>query len=262
MVGGLDPGVEVVTARQQWRSLTPITLAISFSLDGRAALTHAAQTIGQFSLNRPWFNPTRGSTPSAGSIAPGGDHAASSKTCPKFLKEQAVLRYKAENGGTFQQARKSVVVEIHKRTSNHSYAGAVKTRLQTKPAVLPKDGGRSVPSAPPKWKKAQKDSVALSAQRAAETETSAKRRAEKSKRQGPLGNHSIVLCLWPWNLRRLYLQSGKIPPRPAPRGPSPPLWSALPPLQTSNSLQIPPPARGGEIPRSSAFPLASLPLHP
>ncbi|GFO13713.1 RNA-directed DNA polymerase from mobile element jockey [Plakobranchus ocellatus] len=27
-----------------------------------------------------------------------GDHAASSKTCPKFLEEQAILRYKAENG--------------------------------------------------------------------------------------------------------------------------------------------------------------------
>ncbi|GFO03549.1 RNA-directed DNA polymerase from mobile element jockey [Plakobranchus ocellatus] len=34
-----------------------------------------------------------------------GDHAASGKTCPKFLEEQAILRYKAENGGTFQQAR-------------------------------------------------------------------------------------------------------------------------------------------------------------
>ncbi|GFO26800.1 nucleic-acid-binding protein from mobile element jockey [Plakobranchus ocellatus] len=33
-----------------------------------------------------------------------GDHAASSKTCPKSLEEQAILRYKAENGGTFQQA--------------------------------------------------------------------------------------------------------------------------------------------------------------
>ncbi|GFN83074.1 nucleic-acid-binding protein from mobile element jockey [Plakobranchus ocellatus] len=42
-----------------------------------------------------------------------GNHAASSKTCPKLLEEQVILRYKAENGGTFQQARKAVVVEIH-----------------------------------------------------------------------------------------------------------------------------------------------------
>ncbi|GFO05820.1 nucleic-acid-binding protein from mobile element jockey [Plakobranchus ocellatus] len=38
-----------------------------------------------------------------------GDHAASSKSFPKLL------RYKAENGGTFQQARKAVAVEIHKQ---------------------------------------------------------------------------------------------------------------------------------------------------
>ncbi|GFO17876.1 hypothetical protein PoB_004438100 [Plakobranchus ocellatus] len=48
------------------------------------------------------------------------------------------------------------------------------------------------------------------------------------KDRRPLGNHSIVLRLWPWNLRRLYPQSGGIPPPPAPRGPPPPLWSALP----------------------------------
>ncbi|GFO42414.1 RNA-directed DNA polymerase from mobile element jockey [Plakobranchus ocellatus] len=44
-----------------------------------------------------------------------GDHAASSKTCPKFLEKQAILRYKAENGGMFQQARKAVVVEENKK---------------------------------------------------------------------------------------------------------------------------------------------------
>ncbi|GFO29678.1 RNA-directed DNA polymerase from mobile element jockey [Plakobranchus ocellatus] len=84
------------------------------------------------------------------------DHAATSKTSPKFLKEQASLRYKAENGGTFLQARKAVV-EIDKTIS-------------------------SVPSAPPKGKKAQKDSPAPSPQGAAEAEVPAKRRAEKSKR--------------------------------------------------------------------------------
>ncbi|GFO07074.1 nucleic-acid-binding protein from mobile element jockey [Plakobranchus ocellatus] len=46
-----------------------------------------------------------------------GDHAASSKTFPKFLEEQAILRYKAENGSIFQQACKAVVVEIHKMIS-------------------------------------------------------------------------------------------------------------------------------------------------
>ncbi|GFO32879.1 Gag-like protein [Plakobranchus ocellatus] len=112
-----------------------------------------------------------------------GDHAASNKTCPKFLEEQAILRYKVENGGTFQQARKAVVVEIHKTISTRTFASAVKSQLRTKPATLPKDGGRSAPSASPKEKKAQKDSPAPSPQGAAETEVPAKRRAEKSKRQ-------------------------------------------------------------------------------
>ncbi|GFN99229.1 nucleic-acid-binding protein from mobile element jockey [Plakobranchus ocellatus] len=112
-----------------------------------------------------------------------GDHAASSKNCPKFLEEQAILHYKAENGGTFQQARKAIVVEIHKTISTRTFASADKSQLRTKPAALPKDGGRSAPSAPPKGKKAQQNSAAPSPQEAAETGVPAKRRAEKSERQ-------------------------------------------------------------------------------
>ncbi|GFN94947.1 hypothetical protein PoB_002145300 [Plakobranchus ocellatus] len=52
-----------------------------------------------------------------------------------------------------------------------AYASAVRTQLRIKLAALPKEGGRSVPAAPPKGKKAQKDSPALSSQRAAKTET-------------------------------------------------------------------------------------------
>ncbi|GFN98583.1 RNA-directed DNA polymerase from mobile element jockey [Plakobranchus ocellatus] len=85
------------------------------------------------------------------------DHTASSKTCPKFLEEQAILRYKAENGGTFQQARKAVVVELHKTISTRIFASADKSQLRTKPAALPKDGGRSAPSAPPKGKKSREE---------------------------------------------------------------------------------------------------------
>ncbi|GFO11829.1 hypothetical protein PoB_003833400 [Plakobranchus ocellatus] len=88
-----------------------------------------------------------------------------------------------ENGGTFQQARKAVVVELHKTISTQTFASAVKSQLRTKPAALPKDGGRSAPSAPPKGKKAQRDSPAPSPQGAAEADVPAKRRAEKSKRQ-------------------------------------------------------------------------------
>ncbi|GFO22669.1 nucleic-acid-binding protein from mobile element jockey [Plakobranchus ocellatus] len=72
-----------------------------------------------------------------------GDNATSSKTCSTVLEEQAILRYKAENGGTSQQARKAIVVEIHRTISARTYASAVKTQLRTKPAELPKDSGRS-----------------------------------------------------------------------------------------------------------------------
>ncbi|GFO34109.1 RNA-directed DNA polymerase from mobile element jockey [Plakobranchus ocellatus] len=68
-----------------------------------------------------------------------GNHAASSKTCPKFLEEQAILRYKAENGGTFRQARKAVVVEIHKTISTRTLGeGQVPPRGYT--LLLPQTG--------------------------------------------------------------------------------------------------------------------------
>ena len=55
-----------------------------------------------------------------------GEHTASSKDCPKFLEEQAILRYRAENGGTFQQARKAVIVTVAKAVSSRTYANATK----------------------------------------------------------------------------------------------------------------------------------------
>ncbi|GFN98876.1 hypothetical protein PoB_002538200 [Plakobranchus ocellatus] len=82
------------------------------------------------------------------------------------------------------------------------------------------------------------------------------------KDRRPLRKQSINLRLWRWMLRILYPQSGGIPPPPAPRGPPPTLWSALPPSPNPNPPPNPTPAPGGESPRSSAFPLASLPLHP
>ncbi|GFO02030.1 hypothetical protein PoB_002853500 [Plakobranchus ocellatus] len=77
-----------------------------------------------------------------------------------------------------------------------------------------------------------------------------------------LGKHSIVLRLWPWKLRRLYPQSGGIPPPPVPRGTPPPLWSALSPSKSQSASKPCPPSRGAETSRSSAFLAASLPLHP
>ncbi|GFN91188.1 RNA-directed DNA polymerase from mobile element jockey [Plakobranchus ocellatus] len=44
-----------------------------------------------------------------------GDHAASSKTCPKFLEEQAILRYKAEMAVRFSKPLRQLLLNSIKR---------------------------------------------------------------------------------------------------------------------------------------------------
>ncbi|GFR80156.1 nucleic-acid-binding protein from mobile element jockey [Elysia marginata] len=55
-----------------------------------------------------------------------GDYPASSKNCPKYLEEQAILRYRAHNCGTFGQARVAAVVEVAKEVRPKLYAQAVR----------------------------------------------------------------------------------------------------------------------------------------
>ncbi|GFS13036.1 nucleic-acid-binding protein from mobile element jockey [Elysia marginata] len=56
-----------------------------------------------------------------------GDHAASDRICPKYAEEQAILRYRAYNGGTFQQARAAVALEVAKEVRPRTYAQVTKT---------------------------------------------------------------------------------------------------------------------------------------
>ncbi|GFS01701.1 nucleic-acid-binding protein from mobile element jockey [Elysia marginata] len=56
-----------------------------------------------------------------------GEHPANSKSCPN-MEEQAILRYRAHNGGTFGQARAAVVVEMAKEVRPKLYAQAVRGR--------------------------------------------------------------------------------------------------------------------------------------
>ncbi|GFO24492.1 nucleic-acid-binding protein from mobile element jockey [Plakobranchus ocellatus] len=180
-----------------------------------------------------------------------GDHAASSKTCTKFLEEQAILRYKAENGGSFQQARKADVVELHKTISTRTFASAVKSQLRTKPAALPKVAAE-VPLLPrPRGKKPRRI-LRLPVPREQQNlkyQPSAGPKSKKDRR--PLGKQSIVLRLWRWMLRILYPQSGAIPPPPAPQGPPPPLWSALPPPPNPNPPPNPAPRHRWRNPKVS-----------
>ncbi|GFR69023.1 nucleic-acid-binding protein from mobile element jockey [Elysia marginata] len=55
-----------------------------------------------------------------------GEHPANSKSCPKYMEEQAILRYRAQNGGTFGQARAAVIVEVAKEVRPKLYARAVR----------------------------------------------------------------------------------------------------------------------------------------
>ena len=63
---------------------------------------------------------------------------AFSKQCPKFMEEQAILRYKAEHGGTFQQARAAVIVDTPRAVSSRTYAQATKLSLKSSKATQPK----------------------------------------------------------------------------------------------------------------------------
>ena len=67
-----------------------------------------------------------------------GDHPAFSNQCPKFLEEQAILRYRAEHGGTFQQARAAVIVETPRSVSSRTYAQALRPSQKPKETAQPK----------------------------------------------------------------------------------------------------------------------------
>ncbi|GFO46799.1 hypothetical protein PoB_007330400 [Plakobranchus ocellatus] len=112
----------------------------------------------------------------------------------QVLGRTSILRYKAENGGTFQPARNSVVVEIHKTISTRTFASA-KSQLRTKPAALPKDGGRSAYLSVQGGKKPRRilRLPVPREQQKPKYQPSAGPKSPKDRR--PLGKHSIVLRL-------------------------------------------------------------------
>ncbi|GFS25538.1 nucleic-acid-binding protein from mobile element jockey [Elysia marginata] len=60
------------------------------------------------------------------------------KVCPKYAEEQAILRYRAYNGGTFQQARAAVDLEVAKEVRPRTYAQVTKsTRAPVASAIAP-----------------------------------------------------------------------------------------------------------------------------
>ncbi|GFO00763.1 hypothetical protein PoB_002726800 [Plakobranchus ocellatus] len=107
----------------------------------------------------------------------------------------------------------------------------------------------------PRGKKAEKDSPAPSPQGAAETEVPAKRRAEKSKRQEAVNRFAPLAMDVEETISSIW---GDSPP-PAPRGPPPTLWNALPPPPNPNSLQNPAPRPRRRNPKVLRLPTPSPP---
>ena len=58
-----------------------------------------------------------------------GDHAASSKTCPKWQLEQKVQQVKAEKNISFIEARKMVAAQMKFTTVEYSGAPYIKMEL-------------------------------------------------------------------------------------------------------------------------------------
>ncbi|GFS23078.1 RNA-directed DNA polymerase from mobile element jockey [Elysia marginata] len=76
-----------------------------------------------------------------------GGPPANSKTCTKFMEEEAILRYRVSNGGTFKQARAAVVVNVGKEIRPKLFTQVVRgtsTRAVTTSATVKESVG--VPS--------------------------------------------------------------------------------------------------------------------
>ncbi|GFR74001.1 nucleic-acid-binding protein from mobile element jockey [Elysia marginata] len=140
-----------------------------------------------------------------------GDHAASDKVCPKYAEEQAILRYRAYNGGTFQQARAAVVLEVAKEQVTLGTRGVTRKRVSTPAKITSNES-----------KQAQKNDNRY------DTES-----------DGDIDNIDSI-----WNVPRDFCRAGRrtggtSPPRPVPRRQSSPSQQSI--LPSSPPPSQPPP---------------------
>ena len=82
-----------------------------------------------------------------------GGHPATSKECPKWREEKAVLEYKAQYGGTFSQARAAVFPTLSASVRGKSYADAVRIKSSTVPSSQPTANKGSTKQSPQKIKR-------------------------------------------------------------------------------------------------------------
>ncbi|GFS17710.1 nucleic-acid-binding protein from mobile element jockey [Elysia marginata] len=165
-----------------------------------------------------------------------GEHPANSKTCPKYMEEQAILRYRAHNGGTFKQARAAVVINVEKEIRPRLFTQVVRgmsTRGVTTYATAQESVG--VPSqvsttvrAGPGKKNVRMD----------ESESSGRVRREKD-RYGAESDVDVNSIDSNWSIPEDLCSVGRgtseiSPPRPTPSRRS------CPPRKSSPSQQSPP----------------------
>ncbi|GFR68592.1 nucleic-acid-binding protein from mobile element jockey [Elysia marginata] len=75
-----------------------------------------------------------------------GDHPANSKSCTKYQEEQAILRYRASNGGTFKQACAAVVVNVAKEIRPKLYAGGAGDVYPSRDDIRDREGISTLPT--------------------------------------------------------------------------------------------------------------------
>ena len=102
------------------------------------------------------------------------------------------MRYKAEHGGTFQQARAAVIVETPRSVSSRTYAQALRPGHNPKETVQTKDSDKVSSSVTPKAK-AQRNTLPLNPKGAVSRQSETPRACKPSK-EGPLGKTSIVFA--------------------------------------------------------------------
>ena len=119
-----------------------------------------------------------------------GDHPAFSKQCPKFLEEQAILRYKAEHGGTFQQARAAVIVDTPRAVSSRTYAQATKVSLKSSKATQPVTKSQLLS----RLRQTPRGTLRPRAPREQCPVLPTSQGPTNLRKKGPLGNQSIVLA--------------------------------------------------------------------
>ncbi|GFR68211.1 nucleic-acid-binding protein from mobile element jockey [Elysia marginata] len=165
-----------------------------------------------------------------------GDHPANSKTCTKYMEEQAILRYRANNGGTFKQARAAVVINVAKEIRPQLFTQVVRgtsTRGVTTSATVKESVG--VPS---QVSTTARDGPGKKNVRMAESESSKRVRREKD-RYGAESDVDInsIDSIWsiPEDLCSVGRGTGETsPPRPTPSKRS------YPPRKSYPSQQSPP----------------------